>query len=161
MIILICFEALITEIAPQHSCHAQFVCQCKGLRDLDQLPVGIIRPKIDRRADCRRTHVIGLFHRAKQNLFKVIRIRQQLIMIDLHQKRDFVRVLTRHHAEHPKRGGNRIASAFDGKLDNVFRIKVIRVFCKACAAGMFDTLVHRQNGKIARAAQPAVVIHPG
>ena len=50
-------------------------------------------------------------------------------------------------------GGHSIATACDGEFDDVLRIEVIRVRGKAGAGGMFDALVHRQDGEVARAAE--------
>ena len=120
----------------------------------------IIRAEINRRADCRRAHIVRFLDRAKQDLLEAIWISQQFIMIDLYDERNFMRVLARHNAQHTKRGCDCIASAFDGELDNVFGIEVIGVFREACAARMLDALIHRQNGKITRSAKTTVVMHP-
>src|SRR4029078_436660 len=117
-----------------------------GLGNLNQLAMRVIGTEIDRCADRGRTHFVGLLDRAKEDLLEAVWIRQQLIMVDLDQKRDLVRILACHYAKDSKRGSNRIAAAFDGKFDNVFRVEVIRVLRKARPAGMLDTLIDRQNG---------------
>ena len=78
-------------------------------------------------------------------------------MVELHEERNLVRVFARDRAEHAERGGDGVAAAFHGELHDVFGIETIRVFREARAGGMFDALVHRQDGHITRAGQPAMV----
>jgi len=79
-------------------------------------------------------------------------------VVDLHDKRNLVRVATRHRGQHAERGGHTVAAAFDGELDDVLGIEINRVGCKRGAAGMFHALIHRQQGKIAGIRQPSVTI---
>jgi hypothetical protein len=128
----------------------------KTLRHLDQLPVALVRTEIDRRAHSGRAHVVSFLDRAKQDLVKLVRVCQQLIVIDLHDKGNVVRVLASHYAQHSKRGRHRIAAAFHRELHDVFGVEVLRVFSEACARGVLDALVHGKNGNIAGAGKPPV-----
>ena len=78
-------------------------------------------------------------------------------MVQLHEERNLVRVFAGHRAEHAERGGDGVAAAFHGELHDVFGIEIIGVFREARAGGMFDALVHRQDGHVTRAGQPAMV----
>ena len=78
-------------------------------------------------------------------------------MVDLDDEGNLVRVLARHRAQHAEGRGHRVAAAFDGQLDDVFRVEIDRVGREGGAAGMLDALVHRQDGEVAGAAQAPVV----
>ena len=78
-------------------------------------------------------------------------------MVQFNQKRNFVRVLARDGAEHAERGGHRVAPTLDGELDDVLRIEVFGIRREAGAGGMFDSLVHRQDGQITSAGQPPMI----
>ena len=160
MIILVLLECGIAQVAPQDGCHAKLVRKSERLRDLNDLAMRIIGSKINRRADCGRTHIVRFLDRAKQDLLKTVWIGHQLVMIDLYNERNLVRILARHHTQHAERGCDCIASAFDGKLDNVFGVEVIGVLRKARAARMFDALIHRQDRKITGSAETPVSVHP-
>ncbi len=66
-------------------------------------------------------------------------------MIHLYDERDFVSVLARDRAEHAKRRSHGVAAALDGQFDDVSTIKVIGILGEACAAGVLDALVDRQD----------------
>ena len=99
------------------------------------------------------------FDRAEHDLVELVRVGQQLVVVDLHQERDLVRVLARDRAQHAEGGRDRVAAAFDGELDDVLRVEVIRVLGEAGAAGVLDALVDRQDRQIAGAAEAAVAEH--
>ena len=90
------------------------------------------------------------------NLVEPVGVGEQFVVIQLHKERDFVRVFAGHRAEHAQRGGDGVATAFHRELHDVFGVEIVRVFCKTRAGGMFDALVHRQDGHVTRAGQPAV-----
>src|SRR5689334_10592754 len=107
--------------------------------------MGIVRSEIDRSTNRSRAHLISLLDHPEQNLFETVGICQQLIVIDLHKKRNLVSVLARHRSQHTKRGSDRVAATFDRQLDDVLWVEIVRILGKACTAGMLDTLIHRQN----------------
>ena len=77
-------------------------------------------------------------------------------MVELHQERDLVRVFSGDRSEHPERGGDGVAAAFDGQLDDVFRIEIHRVGRERRSRRMLDPLIDRQNRHVAGAGQPPV-----
>ena len=79
------------------------------------------------RAYRRRAHVPSLLDLGEINLVEFVGASHQFVVIQLHQKRNLVRVFPRHHAEHAERGGDGVAAAFEGELHDIFRIKIIRV----------------------------------
>ena len=66
-------------------------------------------------------------------------------MIHFHDERDFVSVLARDGAENTERGRDGVTAAFNGQLDDVAAVEIIRILRKARAAGMLDALVNRKN----------------
>ena len=78
-------------------------------------------------------------------------------MIDLQDEGNFMGILTGNRAQHAQGGGYRITAAFDGQLDDIFRIEIDRVRRKRSPGGVLDALIHRQDGDITGFAQAAVV----
>ena len=132
----------------------------KGLRNLDDLPRALVRAEINGRADRRGAHVIRLLHRAKKNLVEAVGERHKFVVIDFHNERNLVGVFARDRAEHAEGRGHRVTAAFDGQLDDILSIKIIRVLRKAGTAGMLDALVHGKNREIAAAAKAPTAEHP-
>ena len=112
-----------------------------------------------RRADGCRAHVPRLLYRPEHDLVVLVGIRQQFIVVDLHDERNPVRIFTRHRPQHTERRGYRVAAAFDGEFDDLGRVEIIRVLGERRARRVLDALVYRQNGQVARARQPPVVEH--
>jgi hypothetical protein len=81
-------------------------------------------------------------------------------MVDLNDKRDFVRVLSAHDAQHAICGCHAIAAAFDRQLDDVFRIEIDRVGGEGGSAAVFDALVYREDRAVAASSEPAVIQQP-
>ena len=80
-------------------------------------------------------------------------------MVDLQYKGDLVRILAGHRGQYPQGRGYGVAAALDGQLDDVFRIEIYGVRRKRRRRCMFDSLVHRQDRKVAGTSQPAVIKH--
>ena len=99
----------------------------KAFADFGNLSRRFVRAKIDCGADRDRAHVVRLLHRAKHHLIKLVRQRQQLVVIDLYDEGNLVRILARDRAQHAKSRSNGVAAAFDRQLDDVFRIEILRV----------------------------------
>jgi hypothetical protein len=57
----------------------------------------------------------------------LIRKGEQFIVIEFHDERDFMSILTRNYAQDTQRGGNSIAACFERQLNNVFWVKVDRI----------------------------------
>ena len=153
-------KALVAQVAPQDRRHAQFVRQVERLRDLDQLAAALRRTEIDRGPDGLGAHVPGVAHRAEQHLVVGVGVRQQLVVVDLDDEGDFVRVSARHGAQHAEGRGDGVAAAFEGEFQNVFRIEIGGIRGERSARGVLNALVHGQNRDIARAAQPSVRENP-
>ena len=128
----------------------------KRLRHLHNLPATLVGAEINRRPHRRRAHVRGLFHGAEQDLIGLVRIREQFVVVDLHQKRNFVRVFAGDRAQHAKRGRHRIAAALHGQLHDVLRVEIVRVLRETGAAGVLNALIHRQDGNVPGAAEAAM-----
>ena len=62
-----------------------------------------------------------LLDRAEHDLVELVRIGQQLVVVDLDDERDLVRPVPRHRAEHAEGRGDRVAPALDGELDDACR----------------------------------------
>ncbi len=90
--------------------------------------------------------------RAEQDLVELVRVGEELVVVDLHDERDLVRVPARHRAQHAQRGGHRVAAALDGELHDVLGVEVGGVLGEGGARGVLDALVHGQDRDVAGAA---------
>ena len=97
------------------------------------------------------------FHCAEQNLIEFIRQREQFVVIDLNDERNLVRVFSRDRAQHAERRSDTIAATFDGKLDDVFRIEVLRIRGERSTGGMLNALVNRKNRNVTRSREATVI----
>src|SRR6476659_3706559 len=66
----LCFEAGISQVAPQYREHPEFVRSRKCLGDFLELPLRLFGSEVDRRADARAALLISLIDRAENNLIK-------------------------------------------------------------------------------------------
>ena len=149
-------EGRVAQVAPQHRGHAQLVRVVKGDRDLLELPVGLLRAPVDGRAHRDRAHVPCLLDRAEQDLVVLGRIGQELVVVQLADERDPVRVAARHRSEDSERGGDGVAAALDRQFDDLLTVEIHRVGGERRAGGVLDALVDRQDRKIAGPGQPSV-----
>src|SRR6201999_955213 len=129
----------------------------EGFGDLDYLATRLLGAEVDCRADCDRAHVARLLNRAEEDLVELVRVGEKLVMIDLYDEGNLVRVLARDDAEHAERRGDGVAAAFYRKLDDVLRVEVDRVRRKRRARRMLDALIDGQNREIARARESPCV----
>ena len=159
VIVLVFFECVVAEVAPQNRSHAKFVRMRKRLADFDNLPPAVVGTEINRGADRDRTHVVRLLDGAKKNLIRFVGEGEQFVVIDLHKERKLVRVLARDGAQHAQCGRDGVALSFDRELYDVLAVEIFRIFREACACRMLDALVHWQNRKITGAAEPPGVEH--
>ena len=127
------------------------------LRHFLNLALRFLRAEVDRRADAHGAHVERLPDAREPNLIERVRIRQELVVIDLEDERNLVRVLPRDRSEHAERGGDGVAPAFDRQLHEVLGIEVHRVRRERRAAGMLDALIDRQNRHVPGSGQPAMI----
>src|SRR5690625_7976028 len=78
-------------------------------------------------------------------------------MVELHDERDAMRILTRNRPEHAVRGCHCVTTAFDGELHDVLRIEVRRVLGKRRAGRVLDSLVNGENREVPRTTETPVV----
>ncbi len=87
----------------------------------------------------------------------MVRVGEQLVVVDLADEGNLVRVLPRDRAEDAERRGHRVAVALDRQLDDLGPVEVDGVGGKRRAGGVLDALVDRQDREVAGARQAAVV----
>src|SRR5882724_11488648 len=72
VVILVLLERVVAQIAPEDRRHAEFVSLGKRLANLNDLAAALLRAEINRGANGRCAHVIGLLHRTDQILFGTV-----------------------------------------------------------------------------------------
>ena len=115
-----------------------------------------VRPEVDRGAHRDRAHVRRLLDAPEQDLVELVRVGEELVVVDLHDERDLVGVLARHRAQHAEGRGDRVAAALDGQLHDVLGVEVGGVLRERGARRVLDALVHGQDRDVAGAGQAAV-----
>ena len=145
MIVLVLLKGIVAQIAPKNRGHAELMGVSESLADLDDLARALVGTEIDGGADGSSAYVVGLLNSAEEHLVKAIGVGEQFIVIHFHDERDFVSVLARDGAENTERGRDGVTAAFNGQLDDVAAVEIIRILRKARAAGMLDALVNRKN----------------
>jgi hypothetical protein len=127
VVVLIFFEGVVAEVAPENSGHAEVVGLGEGLADFDDLAAGLVGAKIDGGANGGGAHVVGLFDGAEENLIGFVGEGEEFVVIDFHDEGNFVRVFASDGAEDAVGGSDCVAAAFDGKLDDVFAIEIVGI----------------------------------
>ena len=150
------FEIIVTQIAPQNGCHTQFVRIFKRLGNLYQLTAALFRTEIDSGSDSYCPHVPCLLHGAKQHLVEAVRIRKQFIMIQLHNERYLMGILTRYGTQDSESGSHGVAAAFNSQFHDILRVEIDRVRSKRSPGSMLDILIDRKNGHISGICQSAM-----
>jgi hypothetical protein len=125
-------------------------------RHLLDLPLGLRRAEVDRGADGDAALLAGLAYRAEHDLVVGVRVRQELVVVQLEQERDPVRVAAGGGTERAERGGDGVAAALDRQLDDAGRVEVVRVLRERRPGRVLDALVDRQDRQVAGAGQAAV-----
>ena len=125
----------------------------EGVGDFDDLAIGFGGAEVDRRPDGRAAHVGGLLDRAVHDLVADVRVGEQLVVVDLHHEGDLVGVATGDAAEDAESRADRVATAFDGELHDIFAVEVDGVLSERSAGGVLDALVDRQDGDVARVSE--------
>src|SRR5262249_58736114 len=88
MIVLVLFESIVAEVAPEDRGHAEFVGVSECLADLDNLAAALIGAEINCCADGGRAHVIGLLDGAEENLVSFVGIGEKFVVIELREERN-------------------------------------------------------------------------
>ena len=153
VVVLVLLEGRVAGVAPEDGGQAQLVRGVEGLADLDDLPRGLGRAEVDGGAHRHRAHVGRLLDGAEHDLVELVRVGEELVVVHLHDERDLVGVLARHRAQHAEGGGDGVAAALDGQLDDVLRIEVVGVGRERGAGRVLDALVDRQDRQVAGAAR--------
>jgi hypothetical protein len=94
-----------------------------------------------------------------RHLIELVGIGQQLVVVELDDVGDPVRVLARGRRQHADRGRDRVAAALDRQLDDVRRVEVGGVGGEAGARRVLDPLVDREDREVTGARQAPVVEH--
>ncbi len=131
----------------------------EGEADFDDLAVAIGAAEIDGGAHGGGAHVPGHFYGAEEDLVGFVGIGEEFVVIDFYEEGNFVGVFARDGAEDAEGGGDGVAAALDGQLDDIFTVEVDGVFGEAGAGGVLDALIDGENGEIAGAAEAAVMEH--
>ncbi len=125
-------ERLVTQVTPKHRRHAELVGVLKGLRHFDDLARRIRRAKVNGGAHGHGAHVPTLLDGTERNLLRFVGVSQKLVVVELHDERDFVGVLARHRAQHAERAGHGVAPAFERQPHDVLGVEVVGVLGKRC-----------------------------
>ncbi len=149
-------ERGVAQVAPQHRDHAEPMRLLEAVGDLDELPRALLAAEVDRRADPDRPEIPGALHAREQHLVELVRVGEQLVVVDLHDEGDLVRVPAAHRAEHAERRSNRVAAALDRQLDDRIRVEVGRVDREAGPGAVLDALIDGEDAHVPRAAKTAV-----
>ncbi len=157
MVVLVLLEGGVAQVAPEHGRHAQLVRDLEGLRDLDDLARGLVGAEVDRGAHGDGAHVLRLLDRSEEDLVELVRVGQELVVVELEQERDPVCVLARDAAEDAERRGDGVAAALHRELDDVLGVEEERVLRERGARGVLDALVDGQDRDVAGASEAAVV----
>ena len=96
-------EGAVAQVAPKHSEHAEPVSLLEGCGNVDDLVVRLLRAEVDRRADAGGADVKGALNRREHDLVISVRIGQELVVVELDDEGNPVRVLARYGAEHSDR----------------------------------------------------------
>src|SRR5690606_5791638 len=144
------FESAVAGIAPQDASHTKVVGTFKRLSHLNDLTAGVLGTEINCSSHRGGSEIPCIPDAAKHNLVVLGRISKEFVVVEFNDEGDFMGVLPRHHGEITECSGDGIATTFNGKPDNVFRIEIHGVGGKRSPCGMLDTLINRKNGKITR-----------
>ena len=130
------------------------------LADLPQLAGALLAAEVDRGADAGRPHLPGALGAREWNLVELVGVGQQLVVVELDDERDPVRVPARHGAENAERRGDGVAATLDRELDDLLGVEIRRVWSEAGAGAVLDPLVDRQDAHIAGSGEATVLEQP-
>ena len=150
-------ERGVPQVAPEHRREPGLVRLLEGLRDLDDLAPRLLGAEVDRRADGDGPELHGLPHRAEHDLVVRVRVAEELVVVQLDEERDPMRVAARARPEHAERRRNRVAAALDRELDDPRRVEVVGVPRERRAGRVLDALIDREDREVAGPAETAVV----
>ncbi len=149
-------EGRVAQVAPEDRGEPELVRDGEGLRDLDDLPLRLGRAEVDRRADRDRAHLARLLDLREGDLVVGVRVAEELVVVELDDERDAVRVLARAGPEHAERRGDGVAAALDRELDDALGVEVVGILGERRARRVLDALVDGEDRDVARIAQATV-----
>jgi hypothetical protein len=138
----------------------QFVGARERLGRFLDLAARFLGPEVNRCAHGDRAHVPGLLDVAEVNLVVGVGIGKQLVVVQLHDEWDLVRVLAGHGAQHAQRRSHGVAAALDRQPDDVLRVEVNRIGRETRPRRMLDALIDRQDRNVAGSGEAAVIENP-
>src|SRR5690606_23978120 len=92
VIVFIGLEGVVAQIAPEDRRHAELVGPFEGLADFLNLTVGLFGTEVDGCTDGDGAEIPGLFYLSKKNLVIFARIGDEVVVIDLDDKGNLMRV---------------------------------------------------------------------
>ena len=131
-------------------------CACSNARDLLELAAAAFGAEVDGRADPDTAHVERLLHAREHDLVELVRVGDELAVVELEDEGDLVGVALGDRTEHAEGARDAVAPARDRELDDVLGVEVDRVGREARTGGVFDALVDRQDRDVAGVAEPTV-----
>src|ERR1043165_1091690 len=150
-------ELRVAQVAPENRRHAELVREREGVGDLDELAARLFGAEVDGRAHGGSAEVVCLLDRAEQDLVELVRVGQKLVVVDLDDEGNLVRVLARDRAEHAEGRSAGVAAALNRQPHDVLRVEVERVGRERRARRVLYALVDGEYGEVARAREPPVV----
>ena len=126
-VLLLGLERGVAQVAPQDGGHAQLMGVVEGLGDLLNLARGLVAAEVNGGPDCDGAHVPRLLHGGEHHLVVFVGVGQQLVVVQLQDERDLVRVAPRDRPQDAQRAGDGAASRLHGELDDVLGVEVDRV----------------------------------
>ena len=149
-------ERRVPEVAPENGEHAQLVRPVEPPGHLLNLPVRLRGPEVDRGADAHRAHVERLLDVGEADLVVGVGVRQELVVVELQDEGNAVRVAACARPQRAQRRGDGVAAPLEGQFQQPLGIEVLRVGGERRARRMLDALIHRQDRDVPRAGKPPV-----
>ena len=131
-------EATVSSVAPENREQSETVRLFKRLRDLNELTVTVFAAEINRRADADSAHIEGLLHTAKRDLLVGLWVGHQLVMVQLYDVWNAMGIFAGGRCQHTQRRCNAAASRLDGKLHDLSRVEINRVWRKRSTRSVLD-----------------------
>ena len=151
-------EGGVAQVAPENRRHPELMRLRERARHLLDLTIGTVGTEVDRRAHRDCADVPGLLDSAEHDLVELVRVGQQLVVVELDDERNSVRPVPRERAEHAERRRHRVAPTFDSELHDLPGVEVLRVGSERRARRVLDALVDREDRDVPGAGQAAVLV---
>ena len=122
------------------------------------LPLRLLRSEVDRRADADRAHVERLPDAREPDLIEGVRVGEELVVVQLQQERDLVRVLRRATVPStPSVDATALQPPSIASFTMFSGSKLRRVGRERRARRVLDALIDRKDRHVAGTREPAVV----